>query len=130
MKLFTIKDETIGGDILREIEIAVQNELTTVRDIIMARVEAEVATYNAKQTDYFQGLVQPGDTERTLNGYKFKRARQIDAEKQCYIALDAFTQNGYFLLIDDVQAETLDQEVLLGKDTSVSFIQLTPLVGG
>jgi len=131
MKLL-IKDETFTGDILNQIEIEVANELTTVKDIIAGRVTAEVENYNNKSTEYFQGLIQPTDTEKALNGYKFKskKKRIVDAEKQVYIALNQFQNNGYFVLIDDVQAESLDQEVLVGKDTQVSFIKLTSLVGG
>jgi len=129
MKLL-IKDETFTGDILNQIEIEIANELTTVQDIISGRVTAEVNRYNNKSTEYFQGLIQPSNTEKTLNGYKLKKKRTIDAEKQVYIALDSFQNNGYFVLIDNIQAESLDQEVLLAKDTNVSFVKLTPLVGG
>jgi len=129
MKLI-IKDESFTGDILNKIEIDVAQELMTVRDIISARVATEVEQYNQKSSEYFQGLVQPSNTEKTLNGYKFKNKRTIDVEKQVYVALDAFQKNGYFVLIDNSQAESLDQEVLLTNDTNVSFLQLTPLVGG
>ena len=129
MKLL-IKDETFTGDILNQIEIEVANELTTVKDIIEGRVTAEVERYNNKSTEYFQGLIQPTDTEKALNGFKFKKKRLIDAEKQVYVALNQFQNNGYFVLIDDIQAESLDQEILVGKDTQVSFIKLTALVGG
>jgi len=129
MKLL-IKDESFTGDILNKIEIEVANELITVKDIIAGRVTAEVNRYNNKATEFFQGLIQPSNTEKTLNGYKFKKKRIIDAEKQVYIALDSFQNNGYFVLIDNIQAESLDQEVLLAKDTNVSFVKLTPLVGG
>jgi len=129
MKLL-IKDETFTGDILNQIEIEVANELTTVKDIIAGRVTAEVERYNNKSTEYFQGLIQPTDTEKALNGFKFKKKRIVDAEKQIYVAFNQFQNNGYFVLIDDVQAESLDQEVLVGKDTQVSFIKLTALVGG
>lgn len=128
--ILTIKDTTIGGDLLNEIEIAVQNERTTVKDIIMSRVAAEVAAYNTKLPEYFTGLIQPSEAEKTLNGFKLKTRKKIDAEQQAYIALEAFQQNGFFVLIDDQQAEDLDQEVLVAKDTSVSFVKLTPLVGG
>lgn len=130
MQNILIKDESATGKILNEIMIAVENELTTVKEIIEARVHAEVEAYNQKLPEYFNGLVQPSDTERTLNGYKLRTPRKIDPEKQAYVALDAFQKNGYFILIDDQQAETLEQEVLVGTDTSVSFVQLTPLVGG
>lgn len=125
-----IKDETFTGDILNEIEIAVEKELVTVADIISARVNAEVERYNSKSHEFFRGLIQPTNTEKTLNGFKMKKKRKIDPEKQVYVALDAFQKNGYFVLIDNQQAESLEQEVLLTADTTVSFIKLTPLVGG
>jgi len=130
MQNILIKDESATGKILNEIMIAVENELTTVKEIIEARVYAEVEAYNRKLPEYFKGLVQPSDAERTLNGYKFNAPRKIDPEKQVYVALDAFQKNGYFILIDDQQAGRLEQEILVAKDTSVSFVQLTPLVGG
>lgn len=129
MKLL-IKDETFSGDLLRKIEIELAQELVTVRDIISGRVEAEVNAYNQRADEVFQGLVQPSNTEKTLNGYKLKKRRTIDVEKQVYVALDSFQNNGYFVLIDNIQAESLDQEVLVGKETSVSFVKLTQLVGG
>lgn len=129
MKL-VIKDESFTGDILNQIEIEIANELITVKDLIASRVTAEVNRYNQRSDDYFKGLIQPSDTEKTLNGFKFKKKRNIDAEKQVYIALDSFQKNSYFILIDDIQAESLDQEVFVHQGTSVSFLKLTPLVGG
>jgi len=126
----SIKDETAGGKILNEIIISLKNELLTVKDIIEARVNAEVEAYNNKLPEIYRGLVQPQDAEIALNGYKPKTKKQIDAEKQVYIALDAFQRNGFFVLIDDKQAESLDETVLLTPDSSVSFVKLTPLVGG
>lgn len=129
MKLL-IKDETFTGDILNQIEIEIANELITVKDLIASRVQAEVNRYNQRSSEYFKGLIQPSDTEKTLNGFKFKKKRNIDAEKQVYVALDSFQKNSYFILIDDIQAESLEQEVLVRQNTSVSFLKLTPLVGG
>jgi hypothetical protein len=34
------------------------------------------------------------------------------------------------VLIDNQQAESLNQEVLLHPDIHISFVRLTPLVGG
>lgn len=126
----TIKDETASGKTTNEINVAFPSELITVREIISARVTAEVDQYNNKMPEYFKGLVQPGDAERTLNGFKLKAKRKVDAEKQCLIALDAFQKNGFFLLIDNIQSESLDQMVVINSNTNISFIKLTPLVGG
>ncbi|WP_207420271.1 hypothetical protein [Desertivirga brevis] len=127
----TIKDETIGGNILNEIKIQIASERTTVREIIEARVTAEVQDYNQRSPLVYYGLVKPSDSESELNGYRLrKRDMKIDPEQQIYTALDAFQQNGFFVLIDNNQAEYLDQEVLVNQRTEVSFIKLTPLVGG
>jgi len=127
----TLNDTTLTGDILNQIKIAVENERTTVKDLISARVEAEVKAYNDKLPEYFNGLIQPTDAEKTLNGFKLRnKKQQIDVEKQILIAWDAFQKNGYFILIDEQQAESLEQEVLVSPSTEINFIKLTQLVGG
>ena len=125
-----IKDESSGGKVYQEIQVSFASSEVTVKDIIEARVIHEVNLYNAKLPEYFNGLVQPTLAEKTLNGYRMKQRKKIDPEKQVYIALDAFQKNGYFILIDEKQAELLDQSVILTTKTVVSFVKLTPLVGG
>ena len=75
-------------------------------------------------------MVSPTATERTLNGYKLTPRRAIDWETQFRRACEAFESNGFFLLVDDRQAESLDEEFSVGVETEVSFVKLTPLVGG
>lgn len=126
--IVSVKDETFAGKVLNEIVLNFQAEEITVKDLIEARVRQEVDAYNQKLSGHFRGLVEPTDAEKTLNGYKVKR--HIDAEKQVYVALDAFLNNGYFVLIDQMQAESLEQRVHIAPDMAVSFVKLTPLVGG
>lgn len=126
----TIKDETAGGKTTNEIQVSFASELTTVKEIITARVIEEVDAYNNRMPEYFNGLVQPSDAELTLNGFKLKERRKVDAEKQCLLALEAFNKNSYFVLIDNIQSESLEQMVVINNSTLVSFIKLTPLVGG
>jgi hypothetical protein len=132
MALLTIQDETASGSILTRLELEIAQEMLTVRELIARRVHDEVAAYNDHQTGVFQGLIQPNDSERLLNGdaYRLRHARRIDAEQQVYHALEAFQNNGFFLLVNDRQAETLDEEIWLGAGATASFIKLTPLVGG
>lgn len=127
----TITDETATGDIINKILISVSSEQMKVKDLIAARVTSEVNTYNNKLPEYFKGLIQPTDAEKTLNGFKLKRKnRTIDVEQQIFVAYSSFQKNGYFVLVDNKQVEDLEQEVLVNKGTVVSFIKLTPLVGG
>ena len=59
-----------------------------------------------------------------------KKTQKIDPEKQLYVALQGFQKNGFFILVDDEQVETLEQKFLVDESTLVTFIKLTPLVGG
>lgn len=125
-----IKDEKFGGHAAHEIEVTFEIDLVTVKDIISNRVKAEVEFYNNKQPEYFNGLVEPSNAEKTLNGYKLKKKQMIDAEQQVYIALAAFQNNRFFILVDNQQLEELDQQVRLTEQSLISFIKLTQLVGG
>jgi hypothetical protein len=105
-------------------------ERVTVRELIRSRVYQEVQDYNRHQPAVYRGLVQPTDAELTLNGYELRKARTIDWKKQYDKAVEAFETNGFLILIDDRQADSLDEEIVVRPDTSVSFLRLTALVGG
>jgi hypothetical protein len=101
-----------------------------VRELIRARVYREVHDYNASQPEYFKGLVQPSDAERSLNGFKMRRRRRIDPEKQFELAKRAFYTNGFILLVDDRQVDEFDDEIEIRPNTTLTFLKLVPLVGG
>ena len=131
----TVRDETTAGDVYQEVPLEFPTERITVRDLIRERVYQEVQDFNRDRDGrVFRGLVQPTDAERVLNGkrteYRMKTHRDIEWKTQFEKALEAFERNAYFLLIDDKQAESLDQEFTIGHETLVSFVRLTPLVGG
>lgn len=130
MALLLIQDEMAAGGILNRLEMEIAQEMLTVRELIAQRVRQEVAAYNAQQSGMFQGLVQPTESERMLNGFRLRPAKRIDAEEQLYKALEGFQRNGYFVLVNDRQVESLEEEVWLGAGATASFIKLTPLVGG
>ena len=128
-----IRDETtfsLRSDQERDFTLDVPEERITVRDLIRARVYWEVHDYNLYQPEYFQGLVQPSDTERSLNGFKMRKRRRIDPERQFELAKRAFYANGFILLVDDRQVDELEEEIEIRPDTTVTFLKLVPLVGG
>jgi hypothetical protein len=130
-----IRDETVSGEVYNEVPLKFSSERITVRDLIRERVYQEVQDFNRRTHEQvFRGLVQPTDTERVLNGkrteYRLKAHREIQWKPQFEKAIEAFDRNGFLLLIDDKQAESLDQEFVIGHETLVSFVKLTMLVGG
>lgn len=130
MAQIIIKDESMTGKLLHQLTVEVEAETITVKDLIRARVFQEVEAYNTKKPGVFNGLVQPEEAESVLNGYRLRKKRKIDAEQQYYVALDAFQKNGFFVLVDDFQIGDLEEPIIFSDDTSVSFVRLTPLVGG
>lgn len=126
----TIRDETPGATSFREWSLEVLTERLSVRELIESRVYQEVQDYNRRQPAEFQGLVQPSDAERTLNGCRLKQPRQLDWHEQRDRAIEAFESNQILVLINDRQAESLDQQFDVKPGTEVTFLRLTLLVGG
>lgn len=125
-----IKDEQLSGSISNQFEIEIKKMSITTKELIEIRVKHEIQNYNNKLPEYFNGLVKPSEAERTLNGFKLKPKQIIDVEKQIYVALDAFQKNGFFIIVDNQQLEELSQIVNLNSKSTISFVKLTPLVGG
>jgi len=128
--ILKIRDENSIGEIYNELELSFDKIEVTVRDIITERVYQEVHKYNQKADDYKHALVKPKQEEVLLNNQQIRKKRHVDPEKQIDIALKAFNSNGFFILIDERQAEELEQVITIKPDTMISFIRLTPLVGG
>ena len=130
MAALTIYDETVSGAKSEGFDLEFETATITVRELIRKRVYEEVREYNLRDGECFRGFVQPSDAEKTPGGYKLKKRRQIDWEKQARLAEEAFTRNGFFILVDDRQVENLDDKIEIRLKTEVSFVKLTPLVGG
>jgi hypothetical protein len=128
--VLTIHDETTSGQKTNTFTLDCLTERLTVRELIRARIYQEVQDYNLKQPEYFRGLVQPTEAERVVNGYKLRARKKIDWKEQYEHALEAFGRNGFFVLVGEKQATSLDQEFEVKVDTEVSFVKLVPLVGG
>lgn len=119
-----IKDESPTGKILRHFNIELENPNLTLREIILHRVAFEVEKYNSGLEDGNQHLISKNPKPED------PQVKNIDVEMQQYLALNAFQQNNFFVLIDDMQCDSLDQYYQIKPDTTISFIKLVPLVGG
>jgi hypothetical protein len=128
----TVRDELVFrvGRPPVEFVLDIPSDRMTVRELIRTRVEQEVAVFNEQQTEYFLGLIQPTAAELTLNGYRMPRQHRVDPIEQVERAITAFERNGFVVLVDDQQVERLDDIVVLGSTTVVTFLKLVALVGG
>ena len=125
-----IRDETTSGQTTNEFVIDLLTERLTVRELIRSRIYQEVKDYNTRRPEYFRGLVQPTGAEQTLNGFKLAGKQQVDWKQQFAKAIEAFKTNRILVLVDNRQVESLDEQIVVGPETQVTFLRLTLLVGG
>lgn len=127
--ILQIRDESAAGLVFYEMQLQFETETVTIKEIIEQRVKDEVAKYNQNTSQDSKGLVTPSIKERFLNKSIIKK-HKVDVDKQIQIALNAFENNGFFMLVDDYQVDGLDDVVTITKKTVISFVKLTQLVGG
>ena len=125
----TVVDQIGPGKVVNELVFEVAENLT-VRELIRKRVFEEVTMFNLSKTEIYNGLVQPADAEMVLNSKRVHHRRDLDWEEQAEVAVEAFEQNGFFILVDDNQIESLDDVIQIRENTRVEFVKLVQLVGG
>jgi hypothetical protein len=130
MTMVTFVDETTAGDRATAWHLEIFEERLTLREVIRRRVFQEVAEHNATTPEVFRGLVQPTDTERSINGYRTREPRRVDPEEQFRRAEEAFSRNGFVVIVGEKQIEDLDQEIDLRVGVEITFLKLVALVGG
>jgi len=132
----TVRDESTDGRTVGETVVEFLTERVTVEELIRSRVYQEVQDFNQRKPERFCGLVRPTDAESDLNGFKLETPRTIDWKEQFEAAKRAFTRNQVLILVDDRQVERLDETIDLRPGTAeraattVTFLKLTPLIGG
>jgi len=130
MNTITVKDESLTGKIIHEFQMVVSKQHLSLRELITTRVEMEVNSYNKSLTSAYNGLVVPTKKESILNPLSTRERPKIDAEREVYLALDAFLKNNYFVLVNDRQVDELDHVIEITPKSEVSFLRLTQLKGG
>ncbi len=125
-----IVDQSPLGEPIHTRTLRLVSNRLPLREIIEARVRQEVEEHNANDAPTFHGFIQPTDAEATLNGYRLRKPRDINADEQVAHAFAAFESNGFFVLFDDRQIDDLDLLVEFTPESELAFVKLVPLVGG
>ena|ERR1700730_16226766 len=124
----SLHDETTAGESRGAGTFQFDTTNLTLREIIRLRVQQEVARFNAAEYEVFQGLIQPEESERILNGVRTRPV--LDPQKQFAKAIAAFKGNGFLVLLDDRQIMDLDETLHLTAQSKITFLRLVPLIGG
>jgi len=105
--------------------------LITAREIIRARVAAEVERYNSgRQPRQFAGLLQPPPQEQRLNPKRPELPKPLDVERQIEVALEAVRAGRVILLFNGEQVDDIDAPLIVTPVSEARFLKLVPLVGG
>ncbi|MEM9693515.1 MAG: hypothetical protein AAGA56_13280 [Myxococcota bacterium] len=132
MGLFVkLVDESASGEVLREVELEIPFERTSVRALIERRVRHEVErSRRIAAENLFPGIAEPICASPRTWEELWIDGQVIDVEAQVERAWNAFERNGFFVLVGERQVESLDEEVLLFPGLQISFVKLIHLVGG
>lgn len=117
----------------------------SVRELLRARIELEIERQKDEGAAALAGRappIVPGPTEIALNGDRgayglgslFVRMDGPDGRRRLDTlvaeAERGFASGRYYILLDDRQAESLDEMVDLDRTGEATFLLLTPLQGG
>jgi hypothetical protein len=129
-----VYDETPGSKRTLAGTVTLNSQRVKAREVVRRRVEEEVKEYNRWKEGLFQGLVQPENSKRVVNGemvhYELEEGRAIDLQRQLSVAMEAFDAHGFNLLFDDHEVGGPDEEVVLTGNNTATFVKVVPLIGG
>jgi hypothetical protein len=108
----------------------------TLRELIDRVVRSEVAAFRERQAEraFARFLAERelhAQAERGRIDFGGRELDQrVDDDAAVGVALEAFEDGIYFVVIDGHQCEALDEQVVVGADSRVTFLRLVPLAGG
>lgn len=133
--------DEIGGEAYSVGEVRFHKPVITVRELIGVRVDLELEAHRDREADV-RGRAMPGvsSSELHLNGAKkalrpsmflaCRDGESLARERMIEVAEQGFLCGRFFILLDDRQAEHLDDQLELDRTGEVTFLLLTPLQGG
>jgi hypothetical protein len=108
----------------------------TLRDLIGRVVRHEVQAFQQRQHDrqFLHALtarqIEEGAAKGKidLGGHDLKQ--KVDAEEAVGVALEAFEDGLYLVVVDGQEQRSLDAQVFLQPDSRLAFVRLVMLAGG
>jgi len=145
MVTIQVRSRTIGTTQtpLPPVAFDLLNETLTIRELIAHTVEEQIYELQIQQHIDTQAVQNILNRQYMTNAEIQAQAKmgavkmpepldipKIDVSRQIRKATEAFEKGVYVIVIDGEQAEALDQTVMLRPTSKITFLRLTPLVGG
>ena len=124
-------DQVLGAAKSAGPQLSFAVDRITAREIVRTRVLIEVDRYNRGAcADHGLSLLFPPKEEHVLNGPRRLQPRQLNAERQIEVALEAVRKGRIVIMFNGVQVSDLDAPLVVTPVSEARFLQLVPLVGG
>ena len=107
-----------------------------LRDLLSRIVRHEVEAFEERQEDrkFVKALTARQIDDQATRGKidmgGHDSHQKVDVEEAIRVALEAFEDGLFLVIIDGQDYKTLDAEVFLQPDSKVGFVRLTMLAGG
>ena len=111
-------------------------ERVRLRDLLSRIVRHEVEAFEERQEDrkFVKALTAREIGDQAARGKIDMGGRdldqKVDVEEAIRVALEAFEDGLFLVIIDGTDYKTLDSAVALQSDSKVGFVRLTMLAGG
>lgn len=108
----------------------------TLRDLISRVVRHEVDAFHQRQEDrkLLHALtakqIEQGASKGKIDLGGRDLNQKVDVEQAIAVALEAFEDGLYLVVVDDQEQRSLDSQVFLKPDSRLTFLRLTMLAGG
>jgi hypothetical protein len=126
------RDQVLGTATVDGPPLTFEVGQVTAREIVRARVLAEVERYNADDQPCLPhvGLLFAPPEECALNAPRRQRRQPLDAERQVEVALAAVRARRVVVIYNGEQVVDLDAPLFVTPLSEARFLRLVPLAGG
>ena len=119
-------------------EVGPDGGQVTLRKVIDRIVRAEVDAFHNRQKErqLFRALTAKQIADSAAKGkvatglHEEAKPTQVNPDEAVGVALQAFEDGMYLVIIDEQEQKELDRELFLKPDSRVTFIRLSMLAGG
>jgi hypothetical protein len=139
LKSVSVRAEIVGrrGPAFSPLNLECEFALETARDLLSAIVSEQLDEFRKRKEDsQLLRILSAGEvndikeTGRIVPGGQDRDTRIPALPDAVEATVQAFKDGFYFMFVNDVQVESLDQPVDGLQHIDVLFVRLTPLVGG
>jgi hypothetical protein len=119
-------------------EVGTEGGATTLRKLLDRIVRTEVDAFHKRQEDrrLFRVLTAKQVAEGAAKGkivtglHEEAKPTQVNPDEAVAVAVQAFEDGMFLVVIDEEERKELDAELFLKPDSRVTFIRLSMLAGG